>query len=86
MRFNSAALALLAFVLPALCVPTGLITVESANGQTSGKYIVTLKDGVNKADLFSQAKTFNVTHEWDIINGFAGNTHDSIFTPSLTSV
>ncbi|KAM6496408.1 serine protease [Amanita muscaria] len=76
MRLNSASLALLAFVLPALCVPTGLIPVQSANGQTSGKYIVTLKNGVNKADLFSQAKTFNVTHEWDIINGFAGHCDD----------
>ncbi|KAM6496331.1 serine protease [Amanita muscaria] len=77
MHFNSVALALLALVVPVLCIPTGLLTVESANGQTSGKYIVTLKKGVNKADLFSQAKTFNVTHEWDIINGFAGHCDDS---------
>ncbi|KAM6490387.1 serine protease [Amanita muscaria] len=77
MHFNSAALALLALVVPVLCIPTGLLTVESANGRTSGKYIVTLKKGVNKADLFSQAKTFNVTHEWDIINGFAGHCDDS---------
>ncbi|KAM6496330.1 hypothetical protein JOM56_009036 [Amanita muscaria] len=38
---------------------------------------LTLKEGVNKADLFSQAKTFNVTHKWDIINGFAGHCDDS---------
>ncbi|KAM6496367.1 hypothetical protein JOM56_009073 [Amanita muscaria] len=78
MRFASAALALLA-VVPALCVPTGLITVEKANGPTtgSGKYIITLKSGVNKAGLISQTKTFNVTDKWDIINGFAGHCDDS---------
>ncbi|KAM6493475.1 serine protease [Amanita muscaria] len=77
MRFTSAALALLALVVPAICA--GLITVERANGRTSGnlKYIVTLKKGVNKADLISQMKTFNVTDKWDIINGFAGHCDDS---------
>ncbi|KAM6493468.1 serine protease [Amanita muscaria] len=77
MRFTSAALALLALVVPALCA--GLITVEKANGRTSGnlKYVVTLKKGVNKADLISQMKTFNVTDKWDIINGFAGHCDDS---------
>ncbi|KIL60981.1 hypothetical protein M378DRAFT_874023 [Amanita muscaria Koide BX008] len=77
MRFASAALALLALVVPALCVPTGLITVEKANGPTSGKYIITLKSGVNKAGLISQTKTLNVTDKWDIINGFAGHCDDS---------
>ncbi|KAM6496390.1 serine protease [Amanita muscaria] len=75
MRFTSAALALLALVVPVFCALNGLITIEKANGPTSGKHIITLKKSVDKADLISQLNTlaFTVTHKWDIINGFAGH-------------
>ncbi|KIL60985.1 hypothetical protein M378DRAFT_26290 [Amanita muscaria Koide BX008] len=75
MRFTSAALALLSLVVPVFCALNGLITIEKANGPTSGKHIITLKKSVDKANLISQLNTqaFTVTHKWDIINGFAGH-------------
>lgn len=77
MRFTSAALALLALVVPVFCALNGLITIEKANGPTSGKHIITLKKSVDKANLISQLDTFTVTHKWDIINGFAGHCDET---------
>ncbi|KAF8639361.1 hypothetical protein AX17_001550 [Amanita inopinata Kibby_2008] len=73
MRFITVALALLATIAaPVLSAPSSLLAVEKASGPTSGKYIVRLKDGVDKSSLVSKVKaTSEVTDEWDIINGFA---------------
>lgn len=60
-----------------------LLEVAKYDGETSGRYIVTLKDGVEKTatlDSFSVHKrsgALNVTHEWEIINAFAGDFDDA---------
>ncbi|KAM6496366.1 serine protease [Amanita muscaria] len=74
MRFASVALFLLAATLPIFGAPSSSLTVEKANGQTSGKYIVTLKEGIDKTSLVSHVKTTaHVTDEWSVINGFAAH-------------
>ena len=66
MRFLSV-LAVAALAIPAFASP---VKVES-----NGRYIVKLKKGAAKANalakLNANART-RVTHEWDVINGFAG--------------
>ncbi|KAG5640721.1 hypothetical protein DXG03_007430 [Asterophora parasitica] len=50
-----------------------LRAVEKFDGQTSGKFIVKLKEGVTKSKVFAQLKNSNVTHDWSVIHGFAGH-------------
>ncbi|PFH47792.1 hypothetical protein AMATHDRAFT_6424 [Amanita thiersii Skay4041] len=60
--------------LPVLGVPTPLRDVTKYNGETTGRYIVRVKDGVSKADLVGQVRAnASVTHEWGIVNGFVGH-------------
>ena len=60
-------------VATALAAVTPLHTVEKFQGVTNGKFIVKLKDDVPKAKILKQAaQGGKVTHNWDIINGFAG--------------
>jgi cerevisin len=63
------------FVTSALAAVAPLRTVEKYHGETNGRYIVTLKDGSTKSDLFGQLRLSksNITHDWDIVNGFAGH-------------
>jgi len=57
-----------------------LLEVAKYDGETSGRYIVTLKEGVEKSATFEsfnlhrRSGAFNITHEWDanFLNGFAG--------------
>ena len=67
MRFSTAVLAAVALAIPAFASP---VKVES-----NGRYIVKLKNGAARssalAKLNANART-RVTHEWDLINGFAG--------------
>ena len=66
-------LALSTVVATALAAVTPLHTVEKFQGVTNGKFIVKLKDGVPKAKILEQvAQGGKVTHDWNIINGFAG--------------
>jgi cerevisin len=64
-------------VASALDMPTALYPIETFDGETTGKHIVTLKLGVNKDDLLKtlEAKV-TVTHEWDVIKGFAAEFDD----------
>ena len=55
--------------LPAFSAPSPLIKVRRAEEPVAGRYIVTLKDGVNRE---AHVRARSTTHEWDIINGFAG--------------
>lgn len=52
------------------------IPIEKYNGTTNGRYIVQMKDGADRAGLQSlllqTGDGHNITHDWDIINGFAG--------------
>jgi len=72
MRFFTAILAAIALAAPVFSSPTPIHTVEKFAGKTSGKYIVKLKAGVSKAKVFGQIKNANITHDWNLIHGFAG--------------
>jgi len=59
---------------------TNLVDITKYSGETSGRYIVTLKEGSDTASIFGalskhrSSGALNVTHEWDneFYNGFAG--------------
>lgn len=72
MRFSFSFASLALLVASALGAPTALHTIETFSGDTTGKHIITLKQGVTKADLLKNIKAkVSVTHDWEIINGFA---------------
>ncbi|GLB45549.1 putative peptidase S8 family protein [Lyophyllum shimeji] len=71
MRFFTAVLAAIALAVPALAAPTTLHAVQKYNGETTGRYIVKLKDGVSKASVLGEAKAKSTHADWKIINGFA---------------
>lgn len=65
-------------VLPAFSAPSPLVRVREAKEPISGRYIIMLKEGADRqANMDSLSGTVNgtssITHEWDIINGFAGS-------------
>jgi len=73
--------ALVLYILPALAAPSPLVSVKKTRDAVPGRYIVTFKNDVNRvAGISSIAKKISpqseVTHEWDIINGFAGTFTD----------
>ncbi|KAG6884683.1 hypothetical protein C0992_005921 [Termitomyces sp. T32_za158] len=70
MRLYNLAVAL-AFFAPAIAAPANLIAVEKYDGETSGKHIVTLKPGVDQS-LFLDGTNLITTHNWTVVNGFAG--------------
>ena len=55
-----------------------LLTVSKAENAIPGKYIITLKEGVSLAAHVSSVQAIiastpsNITHELEIINGYAG--------------
>ena len=69
---------LFTLLLPVLAVPSPLLTVSKVANATPGKYIVTLKDGASRAAHLSSIQrkmastSSKITHEFDIINGYAG--------------
>lgn len=68
---------LVLFVASALAAPAAIHTVETFSGETTGRFLVTLKPGVSKASLLSQIKhNATITHDWELINGFAGHLDD----------
>ena len=64
-------------VLPVIATPSPLVTVKKAKKAVAGHYIVTFKNNVvHSAGVSSVTGAISshsrVTHEWGIINGFAG--------------
>ena len=59
-----------------------LLTVSKAKNPIPGRYIVTLKDDVSLATHVSSVQTTiasttsNITHEYSLINGYAGEFTD----------
>ncbi|KAJ3536616.1 hypothetical protein NMY22_g5952 [Coprinellus aureogranulatus] len=56
------------------------VAVDTVQGEKTGRYIVMLKEGAAQADVLSSISSVRglqpdagVTHEYDAINGFAGN-------------
>ena len=76
----TALISLALLVAPALAAPSGLLSIEKHDGDTSGRYIVMLKDTATVASALGSfashrsSGALNVTHEWDadFVNGFAG--------------
>ncbi|KDR82019.1 hypothetical protein GALMADRAFT_221908 [Galerina marginata CBS 339.88] len=64
-------LCLLAVTALGALVP--LREIEKVNGPSSGRLIVQLKVGASKDDILQDIPHGHVTHNWGIINGFAGN-------------
>lgn len=78
MRFFTAVFASIALAAPIFASPTSapLREVERFAGKTSGKFIVKLKEGASKAAIIGKLKAGSkVTHDWKILNGFAGALH-----------
>ncbi|KAG5634525.1 hypothetical protein H0H81_001652 [Sphagnurus paluster] len=72
MQFLTAVLAAVALAVPAIAAPSPLHTVQKFQGQTTGKYIVKLKEGASKASVLGEARLSKPSHaDWTIINGFA---------------
>ena len=73
--------ALVSLVLPTLAAPSPLISVRDTNS-IPGRYIVTFKSDTDGfpgiPSIISNLSPYSkVTHEWDIISGFAGNFADA---------
>ena len=76
--FSKQFFALVLCVLPVLAAPSPLVPVKQTKDAIPGRYIVTFKNDVARvagvsavtSQISSQSK---VTHQWDIINGFAGS-------------
>ncbi|KAF9445349.1 peptidase 1 [Macrolepiota fuliginosa MF-IS2] len=79
MYFSPSFAVLSLFIASALAAPTTTLhTIETFDGEKTGRFLVTLKPGVSKTSLVDQIKkNATVTHEWDLINGFAGNFDDN---------
>jgi cerevisin len=77
MQWFSLTLSVLTVLHSVFAVPTTLHTIEKYAGETTGRHVIQLKPGFDKARLVQQMKKAgNVTHEWDIVNGFAGHFDD----------
>ena len=92
--FSKSLVILALCVLPAFSAPSPLIQVDKAKERVAGRYIVILKDGANRKahlDAFSRDNKGTITHEWDIINGFAATfsalqLEDLRFNPDVVSI
>ncbi|KAG5727551.1 Proteinase R [Termitomyces sp. T112] len=66
------------FLAPVIAAPGYLVPIEKVDGGTSGRHIVSLKANADKSS-FIEATNIATTHNWTVINGFAGQfTEDQI--------
>ena len=80
--FSKQLITVILWVLPALAALSPPVLVRRNQNPVPGRYIVTLKDDVDDvvgASSFANkiSRRSTITHEWDIINGFAGNFTDA---------
>ena len=70
MRFFTTAVTFLSLAGSALSA----LTVDKYPGAAPDRYLVKMKDGVDKDGLITQIERDGgeVTHKWSLINGFAG--------------
>jgi len=69
-------------VLPVFAAPSPLVPITKTKNAVAGRYIVTFKDGVTHPTGISSVTSkissqSEITHEWTIINGFAGAFTDA---------
>ncbi|KAG5634712.1 hypothetical protein H0H81_001009 [Sphagnurus paluster] len=73
MQFLAVVLAAVSLAVPALTASKPIHTIQKFKGQTNGKYVVKLKEGVSKATVLAEARLSKPAHaDWTIINGFTG--------------
>ncbi|XP_006464052.1 serine proteinase [Agaricus bisporus var. bisporus H97] len=73
MHFSLSFATLALLVASAVGAPAAIHSIETFDGETTGKHIIMLKEGVKKEDLFANFKAkVAVSHQWELINGFAG--------------
>ncbi|KDR86145.1 hypothetical protein GALMADRAFT_261704 [Galerina marginata CBS 339.88] len=78
MRSFTQLFSLAILAVTALGAVTPLHAVEKFNGPTSGRFIVKVKDGISKASVLQKIHASgSITHDWDILNGFAGHLDDA---------
>ncbi|KAG5640674.1 hypothetical protein DXG03_007590 [Asterophora parasitica] len=65
MQFFTTVFAAIVLAAPVFAAPAPLRKFH-------GRYIVKLKDGVAKSKVLIQLKNSEITHEWSIVHGFAG--------------
>ncbi|PPR05984.1 hypothetical protein CVT24_004621 [Panaeolus cyanescens] len=75
MRFTSTFATLALFIVSAMAAVAPMHTIERYQGEVTGRHIITLKEGVSRADVLGLAKgtKSEITAEFDIINGFSGH-------------
>ncbi|KAF9535407.1 serine proteinase 2 [Crepidotus variabilis] len=80
MRFFSTSLALITLATSAIAAVTPIRSIETYKGETTGRHIIQLKQGASKDSVLANARLSKeaITHDWDIINGFAGTFSDDI--------
>lgn len=80
MQFFIAVFAAIALAAPIFATPAPAIrSVERFSGRKNGKHIIKMKKGMSKSVLFGKLKiNSTVTHEWELLNGFAGMTENTI--------
>jgi len=73
MRSLSLLLTLCTLAATTLAAVRPLLPIQKHEGPTTGRLIFRLRDGAPKTEIIRQAaQGGEVTHDWDIINGFAG--------------
>ncbi|KAG5641207.1 hypothetical protein DXG03_005771, partial [Asterophora parasitica] len=66
-----------AIIVLAAPVFAGPAPLRVVSDKSNGRYIVKLKDGIAKSQVFGQlGKDLKVTHDWSVIHGFAGYLSD----------
>jgi len=60
-----------------IAIHAALHTVQAFAGEKTGRLIVKLKPGAARTNVFALVgENATITHEWDLINGFAGYLDD----------
>ncbi|KAF9528201.1 serine proteinase [Crepidotus variabilis] len=60
-----------------IAAATSPLAIQTYKGETSGRHIITLKQGASKNGFINKATlSSDMTHKWDIINAFAGQFTD----------
>lgn len=76
--FSKQFFALATLLLPAIAAPSPLITISKVANAVPGRFIITLKEGASRAAHVSSIQSkiastpSKITHEFNIINGYAG--------------
>jgi cerevisin len=80
MQFTFSFVVAAALALAGTAAPSGTLSIQRVAGEKqAGSYIVRLKPGADKSQLFTNSRLrAGVVHaDWTVINGFAGKFDDA---------